>query len=123
MANAVAHIVALDAKYDWRVETMRYVKRRSPSQNNLMWMWLNKVADITGQHTGYDSDDMHYFFKHKFLPGSGKTIIQIGGETVVRLTTTNLNTIEMHNYMEAIDRWAVEFLKLILPRPEDVQRR
>jgi len=121
--RAVDHILGLSRDKPWNIEIKKHVKKRSLSQNALMWKWINQAADIIGRHTGYDADDMHEFFKAKFLPAAGRTRIVIDGIPVERFTTTKLNTKEMHDYMGAIDRWAVSYLGLRLPHPEDAQRR
>lgn len=98
-----------------------YKKGRSLSQNGLMWKWINKAAEVLGNDLGYDAEDMHEIFKAKFLPASGRKLIEIDGEPYERLSTKRLNTKEMSEYMNAIDRFCASF-GCVLPHPEDMQR-
>lgn len=121
--NAIDVLASLDLSRPYVMQVKRYVKKRTLSQNNLMWMWLNQVADLVSEHTGYDAEDIHEFCKRKFLPASGRVAVLIGGEYVERLTTTKMTTLEMSAYMNAIDAWASMELGLVLPHPVDLHRR
>lgn len=109
-------IGSLDPSKTWQVTVEPYRKKRSLNQNALMWKWLNEVAGHVRDHTGMDSDDIHEFFKQKFLPSR---IIEIAGETVEHRTTTKLTTAEMSEYMDAIYRFCTSELGLLLPLPEE----
>jgi len=104
----------------WTVEIKRHVKRRTTSQNSLMWKWINEVVEHVKQHTGYDADDIHEFFKRKFLMPA---IVVIGGEEIKKWSTKKLTTTEMSKYMTDIDRWCISELGLSLPIPEQMQFR
>ena len=104
------------------VEIKRKVKSRSNNQNRLMWAWINQITDYVSDYTGMDSDDVHEFFKAKFLPASGHKQLTIKGQTVERLTTTTLSTTEMRDYMERISAFCAQELSISLPYPEDLQR-
>ena len=116
-ANACKLIAGLDLKRPWRVEVGVFRPRRTTNQNNLMWAWINEVADHVREHTGQDSDEIHEFFKAKFLPAK---IVEINGESFDYRTTTKLTTAEMSDYMDRIYFWATTELGLILPVPEDL---
>jgi len=110
---------ALNLDGPWEITVKPYRKRRSLSQNSLLWLWLNEVADHVSQHTGMDVDDIHAFFKQKFLPAK---IIEISGETVECRTTTKLTTLEMADYMNKIYAFVTSELGVLLPLPQDFQK-
>lgn len=96
-----------------------YKKRRSLSQNALMWSWLTKIVDAISQHTGHDTDELHSFFKSKYLPAR---TVEIGGEVRQYYTTTKLTTAEMTAYLDKIYAFATQELGLLLPLPEELGR-
>lgn len=104
----------------WCVTLEPYRKRRSLSQNSLMWAWLNEVADHVSQHTGTDIDDIHEYFKQQFLPAKIKEVL---GETIEVRSTTKLTTLEMASYMEKIYAWVTSELGVLLPLPQEFQKR
>ena len=116
-ARVIGWIRAIDLdKQPWRVTVEQYRKRRSLSQNSLMWLWIGEVADYVGKHTGQDADDIHEFFKQKFLP---PRIIEVGGVTVDVRSTAKLTTLEMTIYMDRIYAWVTTELGLLLPLPQE----
>lgn len=95
---------------------------RSLAQNNTLWLWLDTIrihiADTTG--SVFSAEELHEWFKTKFLPAR---IVEVNGEAVpVRRTTTKLNTKEMAEYLDAIDRYCADSMHLWLPQPEDMGR-
>lgn len=119
-ANCIRAIqsLRLDGK-PWHVRIEPYKKRRTLSQNALMWAELNWIVDAIGRETGNDADDLHRFFKRKFLP---PRIIEINGEVMeLEPTTTTLTTVGMSEYMERIRAWCASELGLVLPeyRPDE----
>jgi hypothetical protein len=119
-ANVLRLIAALDLSKPWQVTVEPFRKPRTLSQNALMWKWLNDVAEAVSQHTGMDADDIHEFFKKKFLT---PRIVEIGGEAVERYTTTNLSTAEMSRYMDRIYAFVTSELGILLPLPEEMHQR
>ena len=104
----------------WSVVIEPYRKKRTTSQNALMWAWLDQVAQLVHDDTGTDKDDVHEFFKLKFLPV--KTIV-ISGETKhIPGSTKELSAADMAAYMDKVYAWVTSNLGLILPVPEDVER-
>jgi hypothetical protein len=96
-----------------RIETPKLV--RSLSQNALMWVYLNKIA----LENGDDAEDLHEFFKVKFLP---KRIIKIKGKTTEHEieslgTTTKLNKAEFSEYMSKIER----LTGILIPTKEEAE--
>lgn len=117
-ARVIGLIQAINLDKPWRVTVEPYRKRRSLSQNSLMWLWLNEVADHVSQHTGMDADDIHEFFKQKFLSAK---IIEVAGETVECRTTTKLTTLEMSDYMNRIYAFVTAELGVLLLLPQEFQ--
>ena len=85
---------------------------RKVRANNLYWEWL----EIIHNETGNDKSYLHEFFKYKFL--KKENLIGGFGKVEKRITTTDLTTKDFAEYMQKIDRLAVEFLNIHLPRPE-----
>lgn len=118
--QAICALGALNLDKPWIVSIKKKTKRRSLSQNSLMWKWIGEVVKHVKHHTGYESDEIHEFFKQKFLTAR---VVKIGNEEKLYRTTTKLSTAEMTEYMNAIYRWATSELGLILPIPEELHQR
>ena len=118
--RALDTIGLLNIEKPWQIEWKPYVKRRSLSQNALMWKLVGAVVDHVKDHTGHDADEIHEFFKQKFLMPKG---ISMGGEVYEYRSTKKLTTAEMSSYMDAIYRWATSDLGLVLPVPEEMHER
>lgn len=101
-----------------KVEWGTYSKARSLNQNALMWKWINEVADIIADDTGYTPNEMHEYFKHEFLT---PRVIDVNGTVIEIYSTTKLTTQEMSEYMGKIQAWAAQ-QGYYLPSPEDMQR-
>ena len=113
-------IGALDLAKPWKVTIERESKRRTLSQNALMWKWIDEVAGHVHEYTGHDKDEIHEFFKLRFLDTRriemGDAVEYIPG------STKNRTKAEMSEYMERIYVWATTELGLFLPVPEDLGR-
>jgi len=110
----------LSMDYQWECEIKRKVKKRSNSQNNLMWMWLSDIAGHVKDVTGYETNEVHELFKDMFLD---QKVIEIAGHSTETSTTTTLSPKEMMEYMDSISRFCSQDLGIFLPYPEDLQRR
>lgn len=75
---------------------------RSQAQNRLYWKWMKFLAD----ETGHDKDEMHEFFKHKFLGAEYKTIF--GHETIVANSSAKLKVAEFADYLTRIEVFAAQ---------------
>ncbi|MBF0247048.1 MAG: recombination protein NinB [Alphaproteobacteria bacterium] len=115
--SVIDFIGRLDLSKPLEVTVGLFRKRRTTKQNALMWKWVNEVADHVSDYTGMDADEVHEFFKGKFL---SPHVVEIGGEIVEYRTTTKLTTSEMTDYMNRIYAWATTYLGLHLPIPEDL---
>lgn len=120
MRHRVLDLIArLDLSKPWEVTVNPHRKKRTLAQNALMWSWVNEVADHVRDYTGMDSDEIHEFFKAKFLPAR---LIEVNGDSVEYRTTTKLTRQEMSEYMDRIYHWATSELGLLLPSPADLGR-
>lgn len=95
----------LDLTKKFVVIVKPFRKKRTLSQNALMWKWINEVADAVKEHSGYDADDLHEFFKIKLLPADCVTVVEVEGEIIERRTTTKMTKAQMTKYMSNIERW------------------
>lgn len=93
-----------------------YRKRRSLSQNALMWKRYTEVAEAVSEYTGMDKDDIHTWAKAKFLTPK---IVEIGDTIAEHYSTKSLTTAEMTAFLDKFEAWASSELGLILTNPED----
>lgn len=111
--ETVKAIEALDDAecYDVSIKKKRW--KRSISQNNLYWLWLTCIE----QETGNDKDDLHDYFRMKFL---GAEELDVFGERLVRIvSTTKKDTLQFKQYLDKIQLFALLELKITLPNPDD----
>lgn len=100
---------------DWQINDIKEYSKRHPKsvyrltpivttrtlpQNSLYWVFLDKIAEETGNLP----EDLHLYFKSTLLP---RKIVTIKGKkntyTVERLTSTrDLNKIDFGEYMDKI---------------------
>lgn len=106
----------IDPAHPSEINIGPYKKKRSLSQNALMWKWINEVVDIVCTDTGNDADQIHYWFKEKFL---SPTVIEVRGQPVEYRTTTNLTAEEMSAYMNRIHAFVTQELDIRLTLPEE----
>lgn len=110
--EAANYICCLDDNESWDVKVTKKRWRRSISQNNLYWLWLTCIE----QETGNDRNDLHEFFKAKFL---GFEEIKILEHLVTRVvSTTGKNTLQFKEYLDKIQLFASVELGIELPDPE-----
>lgn len=95
--KALTIIQQLKEGVHWIMDVKRYRKRRTLSQNKLYWLWINCIAAETGNRP----DDIHDYLKEKFLPK--RTIDIFGNAKDIPISTTQLNTKQFTNYLNAID--------------------
>lgn len=102
----------------FRVDVVKYRKRRSDAQNKLLWGWVYPhvaagILEAWGENlTG---DEVHILMKRKFL--SRPIVNQNTGEEMDRafVTTTKLTTEEFSQYVENIAKFAAESLSVVIP--------
>lgn len=97
---------------EYTVKIVRKTQPRTISQNSLMWMWYKCMEDATGQR----KEDFHDYYKTKFLSRQ----VAIGNRWVTVFgSTTDLNTLQMTNYLEKVKADAAVEFGITLPLPED----
>lgn len=87
-------------------------EKRSISQNDLMWMWLQCISN----ETGTPKDDIYMYYCKKFLM---KTVTIGNRMERIYTTSSKLNTVEMTNFLNQIQADAQTELGITLPLPED----
>ena len=119
-ARVLDLIAKLDLRKPWEITVKPYRKKRTLSQNGLYHKWLGEVVAVVAEHTGMDHDDIHDFFKKKFLT---PRVIEINGEVHERYTTTDLDTAATSAFMDKVYGWVTAELGLLLPLPEELHER
>jgi len=93
-------------------EVKKKKNTRSIVQNNYYWFLLTMLQDDTGM----DKDDLHIYFRSKFLHAEK----EINGEIVeYTKSTTALSTMEFESYMTKIRMFASTELGCFLPLPNE----
>jgi len=109
----LAQIKRLELKKIYTVEITERRIKRTISQNGLYWLWLQCIS----HETGNDKDDLHEFFKQKYL--ADETTLVLGKYVVTRKSTTNLNTVQFKYLLDSVQIFASTELAITLPDPED----
>lgn len=90
----------------------RHREQRTLSQNDLMWMWLKCIEDVTGT----PKQDIYLYYCKKFLLRS----VSIGDKLeTVHDTSSRLNTQQMTEFLNNIQADAATEFGIILPTPQD----
>jgi len=110
----IAYIKRLDITKTYSVEVTQKKLRRTISQNGLYWLWLTCIENETGN----DRDDLHEYFKFKYL--LPETIV-IFNERHEKWTTKDLDTGQFKVYLDKIQIFASTELAISLPDPEDLR--
>lgn len=93
------------------VTVKTYVSKRTHSQNSLFWFWVRIIAD----HTGYNPVQIKSILQYKFL--FMYEFCNVTGELLPRIrNTSELSKKEFTEFMDNINLWASEYLKLELPK-------
>lgn len=114
MEHSFDYLTAKLANGVYTLSIKRKTKPRTISQNALMWMWFKCMEESTGT----PKEDFHDYYKARFL---GREI-EIRGRLVhVIRSTTELNTLEMTDYLNKIQADAATEFRIPLPLPADRQ--
>jgi hypothetical protein len=108
----ISHIKRLDIKKVYTVEITERRIKRTISQNGLYWLWLTCIS----HETGNDKDDLHEYFKLKFIAPEHITLF---GEVQERRSTTGFNTVQFKYLLDCVQVFASTELAITLPDPED----
>ena len=99
----------------YEAEVKKKRKDRTIDQNSLYWLWITCISMETGQ----DKEDIHEFFKKKYL---GMKECQAFNLTFfIPCSTTKLDTVQMKNYLDEIQIFSNVELGIVLPDPKDLQ--
>jgi hypothetical protein len=97
----IAKIEALDPTRHWEAIIRERKSQRSQEQNKRLWDLYTAI----GEYIGEEKDKVHELMGYKFL----RYQTEIAGITVEMIkSTTKLNTKEMTEYQDAIERWAAD---------------
>lgn len=98
-------------------------KTRSLQQSRYLWSCVYEYA-LQGfkdlGHQNLTKDDLHEYFKDKFL-SNGKEIVDpsTGEMKQIAKTTTTLTTTEMMDYVAQIVQFCAEWLNTVIPDPNE----
>jgi len=90
-----------------------YRQQRSLAANRLYWLWLRCIHDETGQA----EQDLHEYFKGKYLAWQHKEIF--GQEVSITPRTRSLDTKQFTEYLDKIKQDMMHEQGIYLPSPED----
>ena len=112
----IDYISSLDvAKREYEAKIVKKTDKRTLAQNRLYRLWLNCISEETGN----DVEDLHEYFKAKYI---GVHYRVIYGEGITRnYSTTDLSTEQFTEFLERVQRWANIEQGIVLPNPEDLQ--
>lgn len=111
--DVIQAVQKLDSENVWEIKITKKHFKRSVSQNNLYWLWLSCLE----KETGNDRNDLHEFFKAKFL---GFEEIKVFDHVITRVvSTTEKDTLQFKEYLDKIQMFASMELGIQLPDPED----
>ena len=97
------------------IKIQKHRNKRSNQQNKYDW---GVVIAYISNETGFTDEEVHELLKFKFLQTS-KVSKQGSMETFIQ-STTELDTLEAEEYLDKIRIWALNFLNLPIPLPNEV---
>jgi hypothetical protein len=110
----------LDWNIGYEIKVSKIENKRSLDQNRLYFLYLGCI----GQETGNDKDQLHEFFKAKYL---GIETIELkfskSQDYYINIckSTTKLTTKRFTEYLEKIVIFASTELRITLPNPDDLR--
>ena len=109
-AQYLVHLSTLEGR---RVEVVvrRQRSQRSLRQNAAYW---GIAIEILSEHLGYDKDECHHAMKAKFA----SRVDEKTGLLIIE-STAKMDTKRFGRYYEDIQRWAIEFLNVYIPDPNE----
>lgn len=91
-------------------------RKKSRSMGQLKY-YMGVVLKMISKETGYTIDELHEFFKEKYLPIK---IVTINEESIETISTKNVTSKEMGEYIEQIRAWARLELDLHIPTKDEL---
>ena len=108
-----------DGQYLIKIEVF---KKRSLPQNAYYWSVVVPMVKeglvVMGFNEVKNNDDAHIVMKHLFLKKVIKSQIS-DEEIIVETSTTDLKTEDFNRYLENIWQWAIQYLNIQVPRPNE----
>ena len=113
----------LDSPDRFRVHLSRYegqpvevVVRKKKSQRSILQnrAYFGIAVKILCLHTGFNREEMHDALKQKFA----SRVDEKTGLTIIE-STADMDTVRFCQYYEDIQRWAIEFLGVYVPSPNE----
>lgn len=96
----------------YSVKITRKTEPRTVNQNALMWMWYTCIEEATGTPKA----DIHDYYKAKFL----QRMVGVGNRWVTVVgSTTDLNTLQMTDFLNKVQADAATKFGITLPLPAD----
>jgi hypothetical protein len=98
-----------------------YRRNRTLAQNNLAHKWFAAIADAYEESHGerIAAEAFKEYLKRQLLGEQAKEIM--GQLVTTTRNTSDLSVMEFRDFLDAVDRWAVENLQLFLPRGHDYE--
>lgn len=107
--QAVGQVSSIPLDGGYEVCVRKSSRNRSTKQNNLYWQWMSIIASETGDSV----DDLHDYFKRKFL---GLQARQVLDDVVITVKDSHsLSTKEFAEYMTQVQCFALQELNIELP--------
>lgn len=97
-------------------------EKRSLAQNRLMWFWYECLQKHLMDTTGvwHSTKKIHAFMKDELIP---VVPIEINRKIKeVQMGTSEMNTAQMYDYLNNLERHCFDTHDLVLPHPEDLWR-
>ena len=107
----ISYIRNLILKKPYEIVISRKKEKRSVSQNSLMWMWFECLA----QETGHTKEQFHEHYCCMFL----KKLSPIDGQMVVGGTSALTKEV-FTDFLNNVQADAATYFGVILPTPEDL---
>ncbi len=100
--------------------TAKDYRKRSNQQNKYYWVCVVPMVLAGLRDAGFDEitdiEEAHELLKQVILRRS-ITSTKTGDEIPIAGTTTKLSIFEMNQYLEAVIKWAAEYLQIDIPSP------
>ena len=118
LANLLTWIASRDPEKTWSVEVAEFKRNRKKAQNAYLWAAVyptiqQAIRDSRGEF--YSTEEIHEWFRDKFLPNR---VVTIKGESkAIRPSTTSLSPGEFWDYVDQIICFCAES-GIVIPEPE-----
>lgn len=123
-ARLLGHIAGLPLDKPVKVSVVSIRSKRSDSQNKLLWLWNGLIQahlrDSFGQIAS--SDEWHEILVSRLWPSEIRRVELPDGAAfkVGRAKTRGFTIDQMMTYLELLDAYCAEHLRLLLPHPDDL---